>query len=90
MKTLGNFTETRNKVTFTFGGWDGTGYNGETVTKNVWVLPNDDKQYVVKYMARYHAYCVLEVAPCNIPNTPFFGQLCATYVNDFPKSAMNK
>lgn len=32
-RKLGNFTETNEKVEFTFYGWDGTGYNIEDITE---------------------------------------------------------
>lgn len=36
-RRLGNFTETNEKVEFTFYGWDGTGYNASNLDKDEWV-----------------------------------------------------
>lgn len=64
MKTSRNiscFVETNKKVEFTYSGWDGTGYNGEGKKQNIWVIPGDGRQFVMRYMSCYKAYCFLEV-----------------------------
>lgn len=45
-RRLGNFTETNEKVEFTFMGWDGTGYNGEGKTQKVWRIVGDDQVHL--------------------------------------------
>lgn len=85
-RRLGNFTETKEKVEFTFHGWDGTGYNGDGKIQKVWRLPNDDTKYICKWMPCFKAYCILKIdeehraKETNLP-TAFF-------VNDFEKQEM--
>lgn len=85
-RTLGCYTETKEKVTFTFGGWDGTGYNGEGKTQSVWRRPNDTSKYICKWMPRYHAYCILKIeesykhAVSGLPH--------AFFENDFEREKM--
>lgn len=52
LRTLETLKETKEKVTFTFSGWDGKSYNGEPCTMSVWRETNgnnQDKKYVVTY-----------------------------------------
>lgn len=52
-----NFVETKEKVTFTFGGWDGKSYNGETRTQNVFVCPTlPGKKFIKFYSRRFKEY----------------------------------
>lgn len=50
-------TKTSEKITFTFGGWDGKSYNGETRTSEVYVcdmLPG--KKFIKFYSRRFREY----------------------------------
>jgi hypothetical protein len=78
-RRLGNFTETNEKVEFTFMGWDGTGYNGEGKTQKVWRIAGDETKYICKWMPGYHAYCILSInendraKQTNLPKAYFVG-----------------
>lgn len=61
MKRLADFTETKEKVTFTYSGWDGTGYDGEGKTQRVWRRKNSEDKFICKWMPCYHSYCILKV-----------------------------
>jgi len=46
-KTIGMFTQTNEKITVTFGGWDGKSYDGEGATLRVWTSKHyPDKKFV--------------------------------------------
>ena len=46
-KTIGIFTQTNEKITITFGGWDGRSYDGEGVNLRVWTSTHyPDKKFV--------------------------------------------
>ncbi|MCL1857689.1 MAG: hypothetical protein FWF92_00445 [Oscillospiraceae bacterium] len=46
-KTIGAFTQTNEKITITFGGWDGRSYNGEGVNLRIWTNKHyPDKRFV--------------------------------------------
>lgn len=52
-----NFTETNEKITFTFGGWDGKSYDGETRTSKVYTHPmNPGKKFIKFYSRRFKEY----------------------------------
>lgn len=53
------FTKTSEKVTFTFGGWDGKSYNGEGQTKPVYT--KNSKRFILAYSAAYKVYIVHEL-----------------------------
>ncbi len=56
------FVETNKKELITFGGWDGTGYNGEGKMMKLWTsekFPND--KFICKWMSCYQAWCILKV-----------------------------
>lgn len=64
LRECGSFIETNEKITFTFGGWDGKSYNGEPCTKNIWRDTNyhgKDKKFVVTYLPKYKVYMFHEI-----------------------------
>lgn len=89
MRAIYDFTETKEKVEITMNGWDGTGYDGEGKTMNVWVnkmVPN--AKYVCKWMPSYEAYCILLV---NFDRKhEKTGLPTVEYVNSFDRSKLSK
>lgn len=52
-----NFIKTNEKITFTFGGWDGKSYNGETRTQNVFTHPaHPGKKFIKFYSRKFKEY----------------------------------
>lgn len=52
-----NFIKTREIVTFTFGGWDGKSYDGETRTQNVYIHPmHPGKKFIKFYSRKFKEY----------------------------------
>ena len=51
------FTKTNEKITFTFGGWDGKSYNGETRTQDVYTVPTlPGKKFIKFYSRKFKTY----------------------------------
>lgn len=85
-RILGCYTETEEKTTFTYGGWDGTGYNGEGKKQRVWRRANDTGKYVCKYMPCFHAYCILKIDESY--KHPVTGLPQAFFENDYEHDVM--
>jgi len=57
LETIGGFTETKEKITVTFGGWDGKSYDGEGRTLNVWIhCAQPGKQFVLAGRGKYRSF----------------------------------
>jgi len=57
LETIGGFTETKEKITVTFGGWDGKSYNGEGKTLSVWThRAHPGKQFVLAGRGKYRSF----------------------------------
>lgn len=76
MKT---FEKTNEKITFTFGGWDGKSYNGETRTSNVYVHPMLPGKKFIKFYSRrfreqtYHIVHEDDLHPItNVPTVSYW------------------
>ena len=51
------FIKTNEKITFTFSGWDGKSYDGETRTQNVYTHPAcPDKKFIKFYSRKFKEY----------------------------------
>ena len=53
------FTKTNEKVTFTFGGWDGKSYNGEGQTKTVYT--KNSARFILAYSNAHKVYIAHEL-----------------------------
>lgn len=72
--------KTDEKITFTFGGWDGKSYDGETRTQNVYTNPMNPGKKFIKFYSRkfkeytYHLIDESDLHPItNVPTVMYWG-----------------
>ena len=75
-----NFIETNEKITFTFGGWDGKSYNGETRTQTVYTNHMCPGKKFIKFYSRKfkeYSYHVITDELHSITNVPMVKYWCS-------------